>query len=545
MFSRLNRAGVSFVAGMAAFLALPGVAAPASLPAVERDEVRAHTHALVVARGLRAQAALRRAGAVQVARSVPIWRVGSNIALRLAPLLDFVEADRAIPASSHFSSGDPLVPNQWWISAIRADAAEPPGPGKPVTVIDTGLDLTHPEFAGRPATTPLNSQSLAGPEEEHGTAVSSAVAAPANGLGVVGVYPQAALQVWDASPSGPPIVTSQVVAGLDAAIRRGPGVVNLSLAAPFRDPLLESMIAVTVGTGSLVVAASGNDRFEGNRLEYPASLPHVLTAGAIDQTGRSASFSSGSPFVDLVAPGQMIPVAVPLTANPSGYQYYSGTSFAAPLVAGAAAWVWTARPTLDVSQLFDLMRSTAQDIEAPGFDAFSGFGRLDIPSALTAPPLLSDPSEPNEDVDHIRPRGLFRQAARPITAPGRTKGSLRARLDVYEDPRDVYRFWVPGRRVTAISLTPNADVDLAVWGPRTVSVFEVGRARKRDLRKVSERPGTRRETVLIRNTTRRGSYCYAEASPGTSRTPLRRVGAMSYRIAVSTGPLPRPHSARR
>ena len=255
-----------------------------------------------------------------------------------------------------------------------------------MTVVDTGVDLTHPEFAGRLSTVALNSQSVVGQTEDHGTAVASTIAAPPNAQGIVGVYPQAALQIWDASPAGPGISVSGVVSGIDTALRRGTGVINLSLGSNSRDPLLEAIVNIAFGTGSLVVAASGNDRSHGSPLEYPASLPHVLTIGAIDQTGRPASFSSGSPYVDLAAPGQAIPVAVP----PAAYASYSGTSFATPLTAGAAAWVWTARPTLGVTQLFDLMRSSAQDIETPASIPTRASGGSTFPAR--SPPRPSPPT---------------------------------------------------------------------------------------------------------------------------------------------------------
>ena len=182
--------------------------------------------------------------------------------------------------------------------------------------------------------------------------------------------------------------------------------------------MLDAMVAVTVGSGTLVVAASGNSRQRGSPPEYPASLPHVLTIGALDQGNAPAFFSSGSQHVDLSAPGVNIPVAIPLTYHPPSYYdlYFSGTSFASPLVAGAAAWVWTARPTLDLSQLFEVMRGSAQDVSSPGYDAFSGFGRLDIPGALTVAPPPRDPQEPNEDVSYVKANGLLHRAATPLTS---------------------------------------------------------------------------------------------------------------------------------
>jgi hypothetical protein len=299
--------------------------------------------------------------------------------------------------------------------------------------------------------------------------------------------------------------------------------------------LLDAMVAVTFGSGTLIVAAAGNSGHTGSPLEYPASLPHVLTVGAIDQSGAPAFFSSGSQYVDLAAPGFQIPVAVPATYDADGYNFFSGTSFASPIAAGTAAWVWTARPTLDVTQLFEVMRLSAQDISSPGFDPFTGFGRLDIPTALTVAPPAPDPQEPNEDVTYLKKGGLLQRSSVPLTTAGRLKGSITARLDFGEDPRDVYRIWVPGRRTAVVALQPTGgDVDLALWGPRTVSVLEVGSARKRDFKGLSERLGAKRESLRVKNTTKRGAYYYVEASVGTgSGTVVRKVAGLGYRVSIS------------
>jgi hypothetical protein len=454
-----------------------------------------------------------------------------------AGLVPEVEPDQPMSLANHLIPPDPLVGMEWWISPVGLDRAEPPGPGKPLTIIDTGVDLAHPEFAGRPATTALNAQSTSAQFEEHGTAVASVAAAPTNMVGLVGVYPQANLQVWDASPLGNGITAGDVIQGLDAAIHSGQGVVNLSLGSQVQNPLLDKMVAVAFASGTLIVAAAGNSREDGSPLEYPASLPHVLTAGAIDQSGQPAFFTSGSQYVDLAAPGQAIEVAVPATYKPpnTGYDSFSGTSFASPIVAGATAWVWTARPTLDITQLFQVMRLSAQDIYSPGFDPFTGFGRLDIPTALTVAPPATDPQEPNEDVTYLKRSGLLHRASAPLTTAGRLGGTIAARLDFGEDPLDVYRIWVPGRRTTVVALQPSGgDVDLALWGPRTVSVLEAGAARKRDFKGISERIGTKRESLRVKNTSRRSAYYYVEASVGTgSGNVVRKVAGLGYRLSIS------------
>ena len=72
---------------------------------------------------------------------------------------------------------------EWWLADVGADRATAPGPGVPITIVDSGTDPTHPEFAGRPNTTFLNDQTVSGTDEFHGTVVASVAAAPANGVG--------------------------------------------------------------------------------------------------------------------------------------------------------------------------------------------------------------------------------------------------------------------------------------------------------------------------------------------------------------------------
>src|SRR5204863_9855023 len=227
------------------------------------------------------------AGAEPIAPALRIWRVrGSALPSLLAGgAVVTAEADRGLAQSRSSDFADPLVPTEWWRPAVGADRAAPPGPGKPVTVIDSGLDLTHPEFAGRPNTFALNAQSTVGSEDEgHGTAVGSVVGAPVNGQGLVGIYPQAVIQSWDASSSfGEGASLGQEIAGLNAAARRAPGVINISLGSQERSTLEEQAIMAAFGAGSLIVASAGNEFQSGNRPEFPADYHHVLTVAATNQ----------------------------------------------------------------------------------------------------------------------------------------------------------------------------------------------------------------------------------------------------------------------
>jgi subtilase family protein len=514
--------GVVFAALVALAVAAPTEAAklgvaPTAPGVVDLMALHGHRFALVqLPRGRRL------AGAKLVSRRLGIWRMraerAERVALGLGPLA--IEPDRVLEPQS--ASTDPFAELEWWRGAVGADEETPPGPGKRVTVVDTGLDVGHPEFAGRPNTTLLNAQSTTGGEDEaHGTAVSSVLAAPENGVGIVGIYPQAELAEWDSGP----MFVSDVIEGIDRALDAGPSVINMSFGFDGYDRLLADEVDVAFRGGSLLVAAAGNDFLQGNAVHSPAALPHVLTVAATDEQNRSSSFSNRSRAVDLAAPGEDIPVAVPTWLNASGYGAGDGTSFAAPLVSGAAAWVWTRRPDLDVTQLFDLMRWSARDIDAPGFDDATGWGLLDVPAALahSAPPV--DPDEPNDDVNQIVPGRLFRNADSPLTAPGRDHASLTARLDATEDPEDVYRVWVPGRRRVLIRVTVGADADVEVWNAATPSVLVTGAARRKHLLASSGYRGSHPETVAFRNRLRRGTFVYLDVYLPEGGAPSAQYGA--------------------
>ncbi|MEI7759560.1 MAG: S8 family serine peptidase [Thermoleophilia bacterium] len=419
---------------------------------------------------------LANAGGTLVASSLNLYRVPNTVAarvvstLRLHGALRFSAPNRIVGSLAVVDFADPLVPTEWWRAAVGVDTLTPPPAGRAVTAVDSGIDVSHPEFLGRANTEILNPQEPVGIGGEHGTAVVSLIAAPVNGLGLVGIYPEALVRSWDAARgAGTALDTVDIVQGILAAANLGPGVVNLSLGSGGKELAIEQAIYEAVSKGILVVAASGNDGDTGNPLGYPASIPHVLTVGASDRANRIATFSSRSPFLDLAAPGVAMPIA---TAIGKGWRTGEGTSFAAPLVSGASAWVWTVRPGIDASQLFEIMRRSAVDIGLPGRDDAAGYGLLNVPAALAYPTPPRDPSEPNDDIEFVRPGGLYDTSLPALTTPAGRMATIRARLDRVEDPRDVYRVWLPkNSRVTA-TVTTTASVDLSLWKQDAVSVVE-------------------------------------------------------------------------
>lgn len=373
------------------------------------------------------------------------------------------------------------APPEWWLHAIGADTVTAPGPGVPIVIVDGAVDQTQPQFSGRPNTTYLDAQQLDGPDDFHATAVASLAAAPGNG-GFAGVYPQAALEIWDAGRGADGIDARSAAEGIAAAAEHCPAVINLSFGGSEPSPQLQAAILRAVRAGCLIVAAAGNSGLDGNPQTYPASYAHVLTVGATDERNDPLGFSSSGPWVDVAAPGTDMTADVPLSHDPSGLSSgLAGTSFAAPLVSAAAAWIWTVRPTLSASQVAALLRESARPVGPRPFDAKAGYGVIDLAAALALPTPPTDPGEPNDDIGLVKPGLFFPSGQPPITTAGHPSTRLAGTLLQAEDPRDVYRIWVPARRTVRVSVAADGDATARIWGPKTYTIDEPPALRKRDL----------------------------------------------------------------
>lgn len=243
-----------------------------------------------------------------------------------------------------------------------------------VAVIDTGADCTHPLLAGRVS---AHSYDFANATADitdvngHGTATAGLVAdlTPEE----VGVM---VLRVYDDDNLSKP---SRVLTALEYALENGASVVNISLGWPNAIAkgytFLNTVLARAYASGVVVVAAAGN-RTQSNPDAnaddvYPANQAAVLTVTSVDRSRMfDTSYSASGACVDLCAPGTNIVAA----AIGGGYAVYSGTSFAAPHVAAAAASVQLAQPGLSAARVRQVLFGYAEDLGAPGRDNAYGYG---------------------------------------------------------------------------------------------------------------------------------------------------------------------------
>ncbi|MEB3329060.1 MAG: S8 family serine peptidase [Candidatus Sericytochromatia bacterium] len=300
--------------------------------------------------------------------------------------------DEALVASSPQAG----VAATWGLAAIRAEAAWEVTAGDPgivVAVIDTGIDMSHPDLAANVDRAGARNLVEAGqpPDDDfgHGTHVAGIVAAVGdNGQGGCGVAWRGRvlpIRVLGVDGTGS---TWNTVAALDYAVSRGAAVANLSLGSPDYSPLEAEAVQRAVAAGTVVVAAAGNEAGDGNYLEYPASYPGVISVGAVGPDLRRTVFSNFNSWVTLAAPGVDVFSTIPTRLSPGvPYGYLSGTSMAAPMVAGAAALLLTQNPGWTPAQVTERLKRTARDLTpagdpVPGFDVFHGAGLLDVGRGL-------------------------------------------------------------------------------------------------------------------------------------------------------------------
>lgn len=303
---------------------------------------------------------------------------------------------------------DPAVQQQWALEKIQAFDAWDVTVGSEivVAVIDTGVSPAHPDLAGKvlPGYNAIQDNERSDDDNGHGTAVSGLIAANTdNNTGVAGMC-------WNCRIL-PIKVLSFRGGGDDASVARGvrwatdngARIINMSLGGSRDSQTLREAIQYAASRGVLIIASSGNEREQGNPVNYPAAYPEVLAIGATGNNDTVTGFSNTGDYVALAAPG----VGLWTTMLDGNYGPPNGTSFSSPYVAGTAGLVWSVRPDLSNADVACILQASADDKGAAGKDPEYGWGRLNalravqlaqnyngcpLEQAPTAPP--QEPVEP-------------------------------------------------------------------------------------------------------------------------------------------------------
>jgi subtilisin family serine protease len=348
---------------------------------------------------------------------VPRGKVLDTVAsLRQASLVEFAQPNYLVEASDAISPttpNDPFWSAQWGPPDIQAPLAWSVTTGMAsvvIAVIDTGIDLTHPDLAPNIWTNPGemgldaigNDRRANGIDDDadgyvddwqgwnfvagsnnpqddygHGTHVAGIAAAVGNNsLGIAGMdwgVRIMALKILDSSGSGS---DSDLATAMIYATDHGVRIINLSLGDTVPDPVMEDAVNYAYAHGVTVVAAAGNDY--GGPVLYPAAYPNAIAVASVDSNNGHSSFSNVGPEVALAAPGS----SIYSTCWGGGYCYKTGTSMATPHVAGTAALL-ASLPQCDApDRIRTALQSTAKDLGTLGWDQYYGFGLVQAYSAL-------------------------------------------------------------------------------------------------------------------------------------------------------------------
>jgi subtilisin family serine protease len=279
-------------------------------------------------------------------------------------------------AVSALAEGDPA---QYALAKLRLPEAHTLARGDNVTiaVIDSGIDVSHPELAGVISGTFDALGSKEGPHV-HGTGIAGVIASHAR---LMGSSPSAnilAIRAFGVASSGAESTSFVVLKSIDFAVSHGARIINMSFAGP-EDPLVGKSLGAAVARGVVLVAASGNAGPKSPPL-FPAADRNVIAVTATDASDRLFPASNRGSYVAIAAPGVDI-----LTPAPDAkYQVTSGTSFAAAYISGLAALIIERNPALTPDDVRSILTKTAQDLGAPGRDDLFGAGRADAFSAVSA-----------------------------------------------------------------------------------------------------------------------------------------------------------------
>lgn len=321
------------------------------------------------------------------------------------PKIKYIYPDHIYQISERPNDG--FYKQQYYLKQIHAESGwdEISSSHVTIAILDTGVDLTHPDLVLNlvDGINLIDKDKLPQDDNGHGTNVAGIVAGVAdNGIGVAGVtWSGKIMPIKVLDKNGIADNSFFVGQGIRYAVDHGAKIVLLALGDSVFTPFLDEAAKYAEEKGVLLVAASGN---KGNRLNYPAAFPNVLSVGAVDENDQYEEYSNFDQQLDVVAPGAEI-----FTTKLGGeYTINSGTSMAAPQVAGLAALIMEKYPALTPKEVADLIKFTADDIGDPGWDEKTGYGRINVAKALSIDlDILQDGYERNETwhTAHIFPLG--------------------------------------------------------------------------------------------------------------------------------------------
>lgn len=278
--------------------------------------------------------------------------------------------------SSQYHLGKLKAPEAWDITKGNASIT--------VAIVDDAVEINHPDLAANvvPGWDMVDSDNDPSPSStsySHGTHVAGIVGAVSdNGIGIASIGLNKA-KIMGIRASNSPGYITHGFEGVTWAATHGAKIINMSWGGAGYSLTGQQVMNDAANLGAILVAAAGNSST--NSLHYPSAYNNVVAVASTTSTDALSSFSNYGSWVDICAPGSSIYSTVPF----GSYATYSGTSMASPLTAGALAFIWSGKPTLNANQIIDIMKNTADNIDAQnsGFVGQLGSGRINLLRAVT------------------------------------------------------------------------------------------------------------------------------------------------------------------
>ena len=305
--------------------------------------------------------------------------------------VEFAEVDRIVPPDG-LTPNDPLYLSQWHLQRIAgpdAWAVTSGSAGIIIAILDTGVDGTHPDLAAKmvPGWNIYEGNSDTRDVYGHGTKVAGTAAAFGdNATGVASVCWDCLIMPVRISAANGYASLSDIARGLTWAADHGARVANISY-------MVTTSSTVTTAAkyfhshGGVVASSAGNY----STFDASADNPYILTVSGTDENDALYSWTNTGNNVDLAAPG----CVGNTTTNGGGYAGACGTSFSAPIVAGVAALVLSKDPSLTPAMVTDILRQSGDDLGPAGWDAASGYGRVNAGKAVESAPGVADTEQPS------------------------------------------------------------------------------------------------------------------------------------------------------
>ena len=514
--------GSAFAAGSVSAATLPRFAPGRILVAPQPGTLAADFQQALVAQGGRSLGPLRGLDVHVV--EVPIGGEPDAVT-RLAGSQYVLFAEFDGLTAPALNVNDPKLSKEWHLAKISAPTAwdTSTGSGITIAILDTGVDGNHPDLAAQmvPGWNLFDDNDNTSDVLGHGTAVAGvAAAASNNGVGIAGVAGGARimpLRITDAAGNAYWSTTAQA---LTWAADHGADVANISFDGMAASSTMQAAASHFRSNGGTVIVAAGNT----GAVDNTARTDTMVVVSATDSRDRIASWSTRGSFVDISAPGQ----SIYSTAKGGGYGTWSGTSMAAPMVAGTAALVFALRPDLTPAQVDSTLLASAKDLGAIGPDIYFGFGRLNAAAAVKAAAAVAicTRANPTLAITPSQTAGVPAGTMVPLNVTVANNDTTACAASTFDLTRSIPAGWTATLLSSAISLSPGTSDSTTLQvtsptgtpdGPNPVSATVTNRSVNTALRSASA-------TYVVANAVQ--PVC-TRANPTLTITPSQSAGVQA------------------